>query len=66
MAKGHGTRKAPNSASGKCARILSEFGEQQKPGGLSCKLLQNQANRQRFSHKAKRPQRKAQCFRVDF
>jgi hypothetical protein len=25
LAKGHGTRKPPNSASGKCARIFSEF-----------------------------------------
>jgi hypothetical protein len=43
-------------------RSEEAYGEQQNPGGLSCKLLQNQANHQRFSHKARRLQRKAQCF----
>jgi len=44
-------------------RASWRIGEQQKPGGLSCKLLQNQANRQRF-FRTKRGVRSAKpkCF----
>jgi uncharacterized protein (TIGR03437 family) len=56
---GPGTYLGFKTFYGKQARHL---GEQQKPGGLSCKLLQNQQNRQRSSLNASRPHRKAQCF----
>ena len=39
--------------------------EQQKPGGLSCKLLQNQDQRRRSAIQASRQQRRAIVFRGD-
>jgi len=63
---GEDPHNSPTLTREPATRISTILERSRNPGGLSCKLLQNQQNRQRFALKASRPPAKPNVFRVDF